>query len=90
MHWNILHFYVHFQCRPAGDLSDIDNEDTDVPDFGTVPTSNYATKAILLQSTTLPQRMELLLNTEYQRTIMEAINSPYTVKPSKYTKTSDT
>ena len=71
-------------------MSDSDNEDTDVPDFSSVPASNYAAKALLLQSNTVAQRMELLLNTEYQRTIMEVINSPYTVNPSKYAKTSDT
>ena len=67
-------------------MSDIDNEDNDVPDFGSVPTSNYATEALLLQSNTVAQRMDLLLNTEYQRIIMEDINSPYTLQASIYTK----
>ena len=81
-----LHFYVHFQCRPPGDISDSENEECEIPEFGTVPTQNYATKALLLQSNTVAQRIGLLLNTEYKRTIMEIICSSYTLKPWKYTK----
>ena len=75
--WCTLHVYIHFQCRPHGDISDSKNQECKILELGFVPTQNYATKAILLQSNTVVQ-IELLLNTEYKRTIMEVISSPYT------------
>ena len=69
-----------FQCRPPGDISDSENEDCEIPEFCTLQTQIYAAKALLLQSNTVAQRIELLLNTEYKRTIMEVISSPYTSK----------
>ena len=76
-----LHFYICFQCRPPGNMSDSENEESEIPEFGTVLTQNYAAKVLLLQSNTVAQRIELLLNTEYKRTRMEVISSPYTLKP---------
>ena len=74
-------FLCSFSVQTSCDISDSENEECEIPEFGTVPTQNYAAKALLLQSNTVAQRIELLLNTDYVRTIMEERSSPYTLKP---------
>ena len=55
MHWCTLHFYILFQCKPVGDILDSKNEECEMLEFGTVPTQNYSTKALLLHSNTVAQ-----------------------------------